>query len=36
MIKLEDNNIENVDKSPPINIYFLITGLESIYFFGKS
>ena len=25
----------NVNKSPPINIYFLIAGLENKYFFGK-
>ena len=26
----------NVNKSPPINIYLLITGLENNYSFGKS
>ena len=24
------------DKSPPIDIYFLIAGVENQYFFGKS
>ena len=32
---LKLNKHGNVDKSPPINIYFLIAGLENKYFFGK-
>ena len=33
---LKLNKHGNVNKSPPINIYFLIAGLENKYFFGKS
>ena len=33
---LKYNKHGNVDISPPINIYFLIVGLENKYFFGKS
>ena len=29
------NKHGNVNKSPPINIYFIIAGLENKYFFGK-
>ena len=32
---LKLNKHGNVNKSPPINIYFLIAGLENKYFFGK-
>ena len=32
---LELNEYSNVNKSPPINIYFLIAGLENKYFLGK-
>ena len=30
------NKHGNVNKSPPINIYFLIAGVEKKYFLGKS
>ena len=30
------NKHGNVNKSPPINIYFLIAGVENDYSFGKS
>ena len=32
---LKLNKHGNINKSPPINIYFLIAGLENKYFFGK-
>ena len=32
---LKLNKHGNVDKSPPIDIHFLIVGLENKYFFGK-
>ena len=32
---LKLNKHGNVYKSPPINIYFLIAGLENKHFFGK-
>ena len=32
---LELNKHGNVDKSPPINVYFLIAGLGNEYLFGK-
>ena len=32
---LELNEYGNVNKSPSMNIYFLIAGLENKYFFGK-
>ena len=31
----ELNKHGNVNKSPPIDIYFLIAGMEKKYFFGK-
>ena len=33
---LKLNKHGNVNKCPPINIYFLIAGLENEYLFGKS
>ena len=33
---LKLNKHGNVDKSPPMNIYFLIAEVENKYFFGKS
>ena len=33
---LKLNKLGNVNKCPPINIYFLIAGLENKYLFGKS
>ena len=33
---LKSNKHGNVNKCPPINIYFLIAGLENKYFLGKS
>ena len=33
VLKLDKHG--NVDKSPPIDIYFLIAGLKNKYFFGK-
>ena len=33
VLKLNKHN--NINKSPPINTYFLIAGLENKYFFGK-
>ena len=33
---LKLNKHGNVNKSPPIDIYFLIAGVENKYFFGNS
>ena len=33
---LKLNKLGNVNTCPPINIYFLIAGLENKYLFGKS